>query len=61
MKLEELAETKQIVHQTSNGNGLSIIDRGVQYIYMSDPLTGEVERRVMGFVRSEHNMGAVRD
>ena len=67
MKLEELEsnQLKTAMHKTSQGNALSIIDRGVRYIYLSDPVTGNVERRVMGpvdrSVYRSHGMGGVRD
>ena len=62
MKLEEL-ESNQQTHKTQ-GNALSIFDKGVRYIYLSDPVTGNVERRVMGAsssIYSGHGMGGVRD
>ena len=69
MKLEQLAlELKVPKHQVSNGTGLSVISGGQHYIYLCDPISGEVERRAMGevekhceYMGSFHGMGAVRD
>ena len=66
MKLEELeSQAPTAIHKTSRGNSLSIIDKDVRYIYLSDPVTGNIERRVMGpgsqSAYSSHGMGGVRD
>lgn len=77
MKIEDLeqeqkkeihkAAVRTAVHKEGNGTSLSIIDRGIQYIYLADPVSGEVERRVMGpagwgrRAGIHHGMGAVRD
>lgn len=78
MKLEQLEQDAkqqrlEAMHMAGE-NRLSIVKGGKKYIYLCDPKTGEVERRVMGeedpalmdepfeyHAYIGHGMGAVRD
>lgn len=72
MKLEELAQ-EQPRHRVGN-TVTQIISRGHRYIYVSDPVTGTIERRCVAACPGDHSnqneqstrqpihgMGAVRD
>ena len=72
MTLDELEAASQPRHITG-GSTLSIVARGHRYVYLTDPVTGTIERRHMGCCEDKsvyrhdvapakmHGLGAVRD
>ncbi len=73
MKLEELGRALEAMHKTRQ-SALSIMSGGHHYIYLCDPVSGDVERRCMGECQhvdhaghvgvariGEHGLGAVCD